>query len=851
MNATNATQPRVRISGLRTDALILDVLVILLFASFTGALLQPALLSSPELPTGGDMASHVLYAWLFDQVVAPSGQLTAWLPEVFGGYPLHSYYFPLPFLAITLLAKALGFAAGFKWAVVLPALLLPGTVFAVSRRALKFSGLAAFGGALGAFAFLVHEQNSIWGGNLLSLLAGEFAYSWGLWLAFAALAAWARVANDGRGWVVAAVLEALTGLGHGYPLLVAGFASWLLLVDAPSRRTLATALLKGHTLAFLLLGGWLWPMLEMHGFTIPNDGAGEVISWQTLLPKTLWPVLGGGLLALPLALRRAGSATARTTLFFLMTAALAALLGLVAGRVGLLDIRFFPMAWLFGGVAGGWMVGSALERCPPGMSRPLLALALLFALLGWLAPLVRQAPEWAAWNFSGAARKPQWHTLAALFPAMAGQLDSPRLLFEHDPDNEDLGSTRTLEALPMFLNGRPVLEGLYMESALLGPAVYQLQSEVSARPSSPLVRFPSGRLDPALAARHMRMLRSDQVLLRSAAAKQALLASGLFEPVAENPPFLLLRLKSFDAALVDGSSHPWRIRPRRDWMQDSHAWFRSERKLAGEWPVYLDHPSPETVRTFSADYPPARIERLKVTREAVSFTTSAPGRPHLIKMTYHPRWRLETKGEVFLAAPGFLLVVPGEASVRLVYGTTAVGLAGECASLVAALYLVYCLLRRRKSAVPAHAPASVDFRRWGAMAAAMAAGCVWLHATSPNRVYFDGWKAMNAQRYAEAAERFLAAYPRRPSPAAQEEALFWAAKALENAQQPAQAVERYRELFDRFHGYWVAESLYSYARLNRGLGHVALARRAEERLRQDYPQNEWTLKAVPQDGRRQ
>jgi hypothetical protein len=84
---------------------------------------------------------------------------------------------------------------------------------------------------------------------------------------------------------------------------------------------------------------------------------------------------------------------------------------------------------------------------------------------------------------------------------MSGNLWSPRLAFEHDPDNNDIGSTRVLEALPMFLNHRPVLEGLYMETALLGLAIYQLQSEISVRPSSPLVRFPSGSLDPQFAAR--------------------------------------------------------------------------------------------------------------------------------------------------------------------------------------------------------------------------------------------------------------------------------------------------------------------------------------------------------------
>lgn len=833
------------------DSLIIDAVVALLFAALLSPLLRVDLLNGPELPTGGDLASHVLYAWLFDHVVAPSGHLTAWLPEVFGGYPLHAYYFPLPFVAASLLAKLTGFAAALKWVTVLPALLLPGSVFAVSRHALRQSGLAAFGGALGALAFLVHEQNSIWGGNLLSILSGEFAYSWGLWLAFITLAMWVRTANDGHGWALAGTLEALTALGHGYPLLVVGFASWLLVIDAPRRRSMMADLFKGHALAFLLLAGWLWPMLEMHGFTIPNDGSSSNDPWEALLPRTLWPVLAGGVLALPLVLRRPPRVVepVRTALFFLIVAVLVLVFWMVADRVGLLDIRFLPMTWLFGAIAAGWLIGTALGMYFPNAKPSVLAVALLLAQLGWLAPLVHDAPEWARWNFSGSTDKPQWQALAKLFPAMSGQLDSPRLLFEHDPANQDLGSTRSLEALPLFLGGRPVLEGLYMESALLGPAVYQLQSEVSAHPSSPLSRFPSGSLEPRMAATHMQLLGANQVLLRSAEAKRSLLESGLFVPIAESPPFLLLQLKNFDSTPIDGSSHLWQLKPRRDWMQDSHAWFQSTRRLDTEWPVYVDHPGPDTLHAFSGAHPAARIDNVQIGRDSISFSTSAPGRPHLIKVTYHPRWQLETKGEVFLAAPGFLLVVPGETSVRLVFGTTLIGRIGAWSSSLTVLYLLYLLIRRHPVAGSRNGGTrSIRLLPYGLSTLAMLGYCSWLHWTSPTRIYAEAWTEMNAGHFTHAAERFLDAHQHRHAPPAQEEALFWAAKALERSGNPTEAGTRYQELFDNYHGYWVAESLYEYAQIERSMGRASLAWKAEQRLRRDYPENSWTLKLPHADG---
>lgn len=832
----------------RPGSLFVDVLVALLFAGLLAPLLRLDLVNGPELPTGGDTASHALYAWLFDHTVLPQGQLTAWLPEVFGGYPLHSYYFPLPFVLASLLGKLLGLAAGLKWAIVLPALLLPGTVFSVSRRALRLSPLAAFCGALGALSFLTHEQNSIWGGNLLSLLAGEFAYSWGLWLAFLTLAAWVRAVRDSdHGWILAAVLEALTALGHGYPLLVCGFGSWLLLTDAPHRGAAARILLKGHALAFLLLGGWLWPLLEMHGFTVPNDGSNIGDPWNALLPETLWPVLAGGLLALPLFLRQPSRPTpqqAHAILFLLQLAALAIILWMAADRIGLLDIRFLPMAWLFGAIAAGWSVGTAATGLVPVRAHAYIGVALLIGLVAWLAPRTQQAPEWARWNFSGNADKPGWQALSPLFPVMAGNPTSPRLLFEHDPANLDLGSTRSLEALPLRLGGRPVLEGLYMESAILGPAIYQLQSEVSARPSSPLSRFPSGHLNPAMAAVHMGMLHASQVLLRSAEAKRSLLDSGHFETVANSPPFLLLRPKSADTQLVDGNPHPWLLKPRQGWMEDSHAWFRSRTRLDTEWPVYIDAPDPELRASFSPRQQPARISNLQIERDRLSFGTSAPGQAHLVKISYHPRWQLETKGSLHLAAPGFLLVVPAEMSVRLVFGTTALGRWGEWASGLALLCCVLLWIQPR----PRHeAPSDSSPPRWKSHAVVLliiVGTSVWLYASAPERIYASAWTAMHMDRFDDAATLFLDARQRRQAPPAREEALFWAAKAFERAGKPERACASYRELFENGHGHWIPESLFTYARLMRESGQPAQASDAEARLKREFPDHEWSRKLI-------
>ncbi len=826
-----------------------------LFVLATGALvantLGVAFLNSPNWPTGGDSASHLLYAWLYADGLLFSGKALPWLPEVFGGLPFLSYYFPLPFIVIALLSKLVGVAPAFKWGSCLAAMLLPGAVFVASRRWLGMSWAGALFGGLGALAFLLHEQNSIWGGNLLSTLAGEFAYSYGLCLAVPTMIAWLRAVQAGRGWIVPALLEAATGFSHGFPLLLVGFSTAFLLFEGGQFRRTLGLLARGHLLAFCVLGGWLWPMLEMHGLTIPNDAAFSVQGWRDLLPATLWPVAAGGLAGLgmqliPAARRRWTALQASALRYFASSAGLAAL-GFIAGdQLGLADIRFFPLVWLLAAVVCGWLFGQGLAAIGAAWQPKrrialfMFAAAAVLGLLGWLGQQVRSAPDWALWNHAGLDSKPQWHNLTGLFPSMSGDLWDPRLAFEHDPANHDIGSTRVLEALPMFLNHRSVLEGLYMETALLGPAIYQLQSEISARPSSPLVRFPSGSLDPQFAARHMKLLYADTLLLRSREAKSAIESSRLFDKVAEAPPFALYRLHGFDSRLIELVRQPMRVRPLNDWMQDAFAWFRTRSRFDAYLPVYGDLQLDKLLAPGSAN----AVRAMSLARHVLVFETDAVGSPHLIKIAYHPRWQLQSKGQLVLAGPGYMLVVPQETEIRLVYGHTLIGRLGIAATLLAVLYALFAVWGSRRKPLRATADERAPKPWQPALVAwfALLAAGLYFGTRSPERAYNLAWEAMRANRYTEASEGFARAYQLRRPPAKKEEALFWLAKASELAGRRAQAKACYLELAERYHGYWLPESLYTYVLLERLDGHPDQAAPFATRLREEYPGNKWALK---------
>lgn len=846
----------------------LDLAFALFAANLVAMTLGIAFLNSPNSPTGGDAASHLLYAQLYADGLLASGHILPWVPEVFGGLPFLSYYFPLPFIVIALLSKPLGLAVAFKWGGFLALMLLPGAAFTASRRWFAFGSLPALFAGLGALAYLLHEQNSIWGGNLLSTLAGEFAYSYGMFFALLALLAWARAIHRGHGWLLAALLEAACGFSHGFPLLVVGFSSAFLLLDglfagsrAENRARFWRSfrmLAAGHTLAFCLLGGWLWPMLEMHSLTIPNDASFPLGSAWELLPETLRPVYAAGfagllLLAVP-AVRRhwqAASGQRLVTVYLTGAAALSAVFFLAGDQLGLADIRFFPPVWLLTAIIAGWLAGQALSALIVWLGagrgvRLLLAAAATLALLGWFGTKVQKAPDWGLWNHSGLEAKPQWRNLSQLFPVLSGDLWSPRLAFEHDPANNDLGSTRSLEALPMFLQHRPVLEGLYMESAVLGPAIYLLQSEISASPSSPLVRFPSGSLDPDFAVRHLNFLHADTILLRSERAKAAIEASGHFERTAVAPPFAVYRLKHFTSALAEVVTQPVQVKSRQDWMQDAFAWFRTRSRFESWLPVYSRDPAALTAQL--AQQPagaPTPVAIKSLDRHEMVFATAAVGRPHLIKVAYHPRWQLASQGSLHIGGPGYLLVVPEEAEIRLVYGSTLVGKLGIAASLIAALTALVLLWRGRRLRPLAAPLPPGGLAYWLPIAGLwllLAAAAGYYATFAPERIYAQGWEEMNASRFAAAAERFRLAYDLRKPPAKREEALFWHAKASENAGRRAEALAAYRELIDRFHGFWLPETLYTVVTLSRQDGRAAEVEPLARRLNEEYPNNPWTLR---------
>jgi TolA-binding protein len=792
----------------------------------------------PTWATGGDTASHILYANVFMDWVA-QGKVSGWMPEVFMGFPAFSYYFPMPFVLGVYLAKLVGLPVAFKFIAMLPAVLLPLGTYLMGAL-LAWPVAARLMGAAGAAGFVLTTGTSIWGGNLMAQMAGEFAYSWGfLWtVVFWGVLGWA-LRKGGRVWILAALMEVLVAFSHGYALLTAGFGAFFFPLLYRNWRQALPVVLKVHTLAFLLLGFWLIPLASNLSWTIPNDTSMWVDQWQTLWPRQLWPLFVG----IPYLFAALFiSKSARAGLGFPLGICVLGLMAFhVAHQLGLADIRFFPYAQWGAAVALAGGAGWLIYRWMPASL--LWACSIVIALMSWWEPGTSEIENWSRWNLEGYEVKSRWPAYRSVADTLAGNLMDARVLFEHDPDNNDMGSTRTVEAMPLF-GTRPVLEGLYMESAISSAFIYQLQAEISNRPSSPLSRYPSSKGTVDAAIGHMNELYTDTLVLRSKEMKQRFGGNERFGVLSREEPFLVLQLKNPESRLVDIIDVPLDIKSREQWMSRAFRRFRLSHPYAMR-EIYLA-PDQEWQATAPATAGTVRI--LNMERERLVFETSAVGQPHIIRMTYHPKWKSVTGEPVFLAEPAFMLIVPTQPVVELRYETVTADRIGIGLTLTGVVALVLLMFFPRVSAAPVavRGPALMPVIVVIVLALSMS---IWSWWNNSARMYKQGHTLLDAEQYVPAFRAFDRSYSARHVPGKKAEALFWASRSLEFGNEQEEALKRYRELASLYpDNYWAAESLYRIVLLAGQAHNERAVEQAYKQLLQDYPGNRWTEKAAKKSG---
>jgi len=248
----------------------ISLFVVVSCAAFVFYSLGPSNVLANNTPAGGDMGAHVWApAYLRDHLI-PSGRLSGWTPDWYAGFPAFTFYMIIPSLAIALLSLLIPYGIAFKLIAISGVIALPVVAWAfgrLSRMPFPCAPLLA----VGATAFLFDRSFSIYGGNIASTLAGEFAFSISLAFAVLYLGVLARGLETGKYRAWAAGLLALTALCHLIPLFfaLAGTVVWFALqLDWGKVRL------------------WMWAVLVVASF------GGALVLSDRLLPSGQggWPI---------------------------------------------------------------------------------------------------------------------------------------------------------------------------------------------------------------------------------------------------------------------------------------------------------------------------------------------------------------------------------------------------------------------------------------------------------------------------------------------------------------------------------------------------------------------------------
>src|SRR5690349_12329352 len=216
---------------------IVTIAVLVAAVGFTLAHLHPELLFANTTAAGGDMGAHVWTpAYLRDHLL-PHLRMTGWTPDWYGGFPALTFYFPLPSFMIVLADLVLPYNIAFKLMTVSGLLTLPIAAWYFARcMKLRFPGPALV--ALATVPFMFDRTFTIYGGNIASTLAGEFAMSISLSFCLVYLGVLAKVLDTGKHKALAAALLACVGLSHIVPAIIAIFGSLVLIGMRPQRSSL-------------------------------------------------------------------------------------------------------------------------------------------------------------------------------------------------------------------------------------------------------------------------------------------------------------------------------------------------------------------------------------------------------------------------------------------------------------------------------------------------------------------------------------------------------------------------------------------------------------------------------------
>lgn len=319
---------------------------------------------------------------------------------------------------------------------------------------------------------------------------------------------------------------------------------------------------------------------------------------------------------------------------------------------------------------------------------------------------------WARWNYTGYEGKAPWPEYEALM-AELDALPEGRVHWEANRDLNKYGTPMSPMLIPYWTEGsHKSMEGLFFESSLTTPFHFINSSEMSMRPSNPIPGLQYHTFEMDRGIQHLGHFGVSYYVsfTEEAAAK----ADGMAEltKIATTEPFSIYALPErplveaarFQPAVYESgdrslfgplTSSP--VGPDGEPMASFH-------DMALEWYDDIDNLDHWVTADGPEDWPriesvselpdiplpvvEGAVEDISFDHHEISFTTSAVGIPHLVKMSYFPNWVAEGANGPWRATPSLMVVVPTSEQVVLTFEDTWAETGGLILSAVGVVVLV-------------------------------------------------------------------------------------------------------------------------------------------------------------------
>lgn len=346
-------------------------------------------------------------------------------------------------------------------------------------------------------------------------------------------------------------------------------------------------------------------------------------------------------------------------------------------------------AWGLGAVAIVAVLSFAFARQWRVNTTSAVPIATALIVLSVITAGTSFLPGWARWNFTGYEAKDGWDEYSGLMDAI-DELPPGRVQWEANRELNTYGTPMALMLTPYWSEGHPSMEGLYFESSLTTPFHFVNASEMSHSPSNPIPGLQYHTFEFDRGVEHMDAYGVSYYVSFTEEATTAAIEHQAFTELAKAEPFTVFALP--ETSLVSVATHQPAVYEAQqgglagifaadeqdvgevlsfhefalEWYDDLSLldqWVTADGPA--DWPRITGLEELADVSQPLAGGGEGTITDVSSDNGVITFSTTAVGVPHLVKMSYFPNWEADGADGPFRASPSLMVVVPTAEDVTL------------------------------------------------------------------------------------------------------------------------------------------------------------------------------------------